>query len=200
MRKHLRYWDYDGDEILTCPSCGWKGRARDNAEPYDALLDVRCGECDRMLLIVSYPTAAETRAAAAAGNPRAQRELGWIEAAEQRQQLAVGLELSSPDELPELSGSVIRIDWDFEERDGENWTVLRHHDQEIWRELAYYEGYLRFEQVFEILRERYGARLAEVRPTEASMDYLYGDKWSQPAKLIAKLNSSLGDAASNEER
>jgi hypothetical protein len=65
-------------------------------------------------------------------------------------------------------------------------------DQEIWRELAYYEGYRRFAAVFEILRERYGSRLAEVRPTPASELYLYGDKLSAPDTIDA-LNASLID-------
>lgn len=84
----------------------------------------------------------------------------------------------------------MRIDWDFEECDGETWTVLRHDDDEIWRELAYYEGYERFAAVFDLLSERYGARLKEVRPTSASEMYLYGDKLSAP-DTIARLNGSL---------
>jgi hypothetical protein len=58
--------------------------------------------------------------------------------------------------------------------------------------LAYYEGYRRFAAVFEILRERYGSRLAEVRPTPASELYLYGDKLSAPDTIDA-LNASLID-------
>ena len=84
------------------------------------------------------------------------------------------------------------IDWDLEGQDDEDWTVLRHDGQEIWRELAYYEGYQRFAAVFEILRERYGSRLAEVRPTPASEVYLYGDKLSAP-ETVERLNASLGD-------
>ena len=68
--------------------------------------------------------------------------------------------------------------------------MLRHGGQEIWRELAFFEGYERFAVVFEILRERYGSRLTEVRPTSASELYLYGDKLSAPA-TIERLNASL---------
>jgi hypothetical protein len=57
-------------------------------------------------------------------------------------------------------------------------------------ELAYYEGYRRFAEVFGILRERYGPRLAEVRPTPASGIYLYGDEFSARATIDA-LNASL---------
>jgi hypothetical protein len=197
--RYLSYYDYDPDEILTCPACGWSGRARDNAEPYDALLDVRCPECDRMLLIVSYPTPGETRAAARAGNEQARRDLGWVEQREQFLEQAGKSELKRPDQLPEIEGPTIRIDWDFEERDGERWTVLRHDGSEIFREVAYYEGYPRFEEVFEILRERYGGRLATVEPTEASLVYLYGDKLSAPS-VIARLNASLRDADGDDER
>ncbi len=70
--------------------------------------------------------------------------------------------------------------------------MLRHGDREIWRELAYYEGYQRFAAVFELLRERYGSRLAEVRPTPASEVYLYGDKLSAP-QTIDGLNASLNN-------
>src|SRR4051812_13445046 len=141
-----------------------------------------------MLLIVAFPTIEETRAAAAAGNPRAQAELPSVEAREERLSRSQELELKTADQLPQLQGDALRIDWDLEERDDEHWTVLRHDGKEIWSELAYYEGYERFAQVFEILRERYGSRLAEVRPTPASELYLYGDKLSAP-QAIAELNA-----------
>lgn len=143
-----------------------------------------------MLLIVAFPTIEETRAAAAAGNARAQAELPNVDAREERLNRAQDLELKSADQLPDLEGDTLRIDWDLEERDDEHWTVLRHGDREIWRELAYYEGYERFAAVFELLRERYGSRLAEVRPTSASEVYLYGDKLSAPQTIDA-LNASL---------
>jgi hypothetical protein len=100
------------------------------------------------------------------------------------------LTLMEPRQLPDLAGSEIRIDWDFEESDDEHWTVLRHDGAEIWRELAYYEGYPRFAEVFEILRQRYGARLTEVRPTQPSRSWLFGDKLSSP-HIIKDLNASL---------
>jgi len=188
--KHVKYWDYDRDVALTCPSCGWTGRGGDHEEYFEALLDVTCPDCDSMLLIVSFPTAEETRAAAAAGDPRAQAELPHLDAREAFLKRARALALKEPGQLPLLEGDALHIDWDYEERDAEHWTVLRHGGQEIWRELAYFEGYERFAKVFEILRERYGSRLAEVRPTPASTVYLYGDKLSAP-ETIERLNASL---------
>jgi hypothetical protein len=188
--KHLSYWDYDRDAILTCRSCGWSGRGADNENHFEELLDVRCPECERMLLIVAFPTIEETRAAAAAGNARAQAELPNVDAREEQLNHAQNLELKTAGQLPDLEGDTLCIDWDLEERDDEHWTVLRHGDREIWRELAYYEGYQRFAAVFELLRQRYGSRLTEVRPTPASEMYLYGDKLSAPQTIDA-LNASL---------
>lgn len=189
--KHRSYWDYDPEEMLTCESCGWQGPANDS-EPFDACLEVYCGECGRRLLLVSYPTPAETRVAAKAGNQKAQRELQYVEQREEFLTRADDLALKRPDQLPDLDGTEIRIAWDYERGDdGEGWTILRHNGREIWRELAYFEGYPRFGVVFEILHERYGSRLAAVEPTEASLICLYGDKCSAPDALITRLNRSL---------
>lgn len=51
MAKHVLYWDYDRNVVLTCPDCGWTGRGADNEEFFRELLDVKCLQCDRMLLI-----------------------------------------------------------------------------------------------------------------------------------------------------
>lgn len=190
--RHLGSWEYDRDAELTCPSCGWVGRGADNEELYEELLDVCCPECDRMLLIVPHPTGDETRAAAAAGNPRAQAELPNVDAREAFLDRAAKLELREARELPELDGDQFVIAWDLEELDGDHWAVLRHDGREIWREIAYFEGYERFAVVFEILRERYGSRLSAVNPTPASEHYLYGDKLSAP-ETIDHLNALLRD-------
>jgi len=190
--KFLDFWDYDPDDELECPSCGWSGRRGDIAEEHRDLLDFCCSRCDKMLLIVPFPTVVETRAAAAAGNPRAQAELSSLEAAQTRARHARSLELREPAQLPELVGGQLVIDWDFEERDEEKWTILRHGDREIWCELAYWEGYTRFAEMLEILRARYGTRLAEVHPTRASELYLYGDRLTAHEKII-ELNASLRD-------
>ena len=198
--KFLGFWDYDPDDPLDCPSCGWSGRRGNIAEQHRDLLDFCCPRCDKMLLIVPFPTVDETRAAAAAGNPRALAELSNLEAAEARAMHAHSLELREPAQLPELIGEQLVIDWDFDDRDNEKWTILRHGEREIWCELAYWEGYTRFAEVFEILHTRYGTQLTDVRPTRASELYLYGDRLTAPEKII-ELNASLrgNPAASHVE-
>lgn len=193
--KTIGYWDYDPEALLRCETCGWRGPGSANQEPYDTLLDVHCPECDRMLLIVPYPTTKQTRAAAAAGNERAIAELPSYERMEARAERAKGTHLTAPEQLPELAGEELVIEWDLEEADDERWTVLRHDGAELWRELAYWEGYERFAEVFTIGAARYGERLAELRPTEASEMYLYGDKLSAP-DTVAALNAGLKERGS----
>jgi hypothetical protein len=91
--EYVNFWDYDRDAVVSCPSCGWTGRPGDNEGIHRDLLDVCCPECKRMLLIVPFPTGAETRAAAAAGNQLAQAELPHLDAIESRMRRAHRLEL-----------------------------------------------------------------------------------------------------------
>lgn len=197
--KIVPYWDFDEhrDEPVTCPSCGWTGDATDYKDFHSDLFDVCCPECDRMIVIVPFPTVAETRAAAAAGNQRAEADLPGMEA--QERERAAWLHrvdetiLRKPDELPQLDGKQLVIAWDIEDSEGEKMTVLRHGDTVIWREVAFWEGIGRFAEVVEILRSRYGSRLVEVRPTPASEPYLWGDKYGVD-KMIEDINTSLGKA------
>ena len=181
----LAYWDYDRNATIVCTSCDWAGAANRGEAMHRDLLDVTCPGCQKLLLMIPFPTVEETRAAAAAGNERAQAELGTVDVVEARWARAAELALASPDQLPELPGEALTIEWDFEEHDGESFTVLRHEGAEIWRELAFYEGFQRFEEVAEILERRYGSRLVAVEPTRASEVYLYGDRISSPRRIEA---------------
>jgi hypothetical protein len=192
----ILYWDFDSqrDTPLTCPVCGWTGSAEENMDVHDDLFDVCCPKCDRMILIVRFPTVAETRAAAATGNQRAAASLPSMEAQQKARSewwnRASESLLRDAAQLPDLDGDRLVIVWDIETIDDEQWTVLRHDDQEICREMAFWEGIGRFADVVEILRSRYGRRLVEVRPTPASEPYLWGDKYGVD-KTIESINAAL---------
>lgn len=174
--KHPSYWDYEPDASLECPACGWSGPASGHEEPFRGLFDVKCPECDRILLVVGYPTSEETRTAASAGNPRAISALPEVEAREELRRLRDMLELTDPAALPDLTGDALVIEWDFVSDGTNGWTVLRHGDVELWREPVYYEGEERFEVIAAILQAKYGKRFVELRPTATSELYLYGDR------------------------
>lgn len=101
--------------------------------------------------------------------------------------------LKSPDELSDLPESEIVLLWDFkEEQDGTSWTVIRHGDQILWTERAVYEGAERFMEVMEVLRQKYGNRLVDLCPTEASSLDLYGDR-IRTIDWIEQARASLRD-------
>jgi hypothetical protein len=82
----LDYWDYDAQASLTCPICAWSGRGEGLEDTFKEVMDVKCPQCDHMLLVITYPTIEQTRAAAAAGNEIAQQELRHLECPQGRAQ------------------------------------------------------------------------------------------------------------------
>jgi hypothetical protein len=72
VAKVVQYYsEFTRDMPLEC-KCGWSGPVSEaDMDMHEQLLDYCCPVCDQMLLIVPYPTTAQTRAAAEAGNQEA---------------------------------------------------------------------------------------------------------------------------------
>jgi hypothetical protein len=175
--KTRNYYDYDEPEMIECPQCRWVGSgAEGSGEYYRELFDVSCPRCDKMLLIISYPTIEETKAAAAAGNPRALEAMHGVERREKFLRLFEARKLRSPEQLPDLEGESLEFLWDEEVRgEDERLTVIRFGDRVVWSEPEVWEGVDRFDAVKALLKERYGSRFRSLAPTEQSELYLYGD-------------------------
>jgi hypothetical protein len=53
----IPYWRYDPTLVRTCPACGWQGnREASIVNHHSDLLDVCCPRCEKMLVVVPYPT------------------------------------------------------------------------------------------------------------------------------------------------
>jgi hypothetical protein len=177
MTTQFKYYDNWKTQVLECAQCGWRGTFEQGAVDYfGEVMDSSCPGCTKMLAIVSYPTNAETEANMDKLTDQEKREFSdrkrflveWEEAS-----------LKSADQLPDLEGPAFTLVWDMVGREKGHerlYTVLRHGEQEIWRERACYEGYERFREIVEILKVKFGHRLLDVVPTDASTRYLYGDK------------------------
>lgn len=54
MAQHMHISEYEAKEatlLLSCP-CGWKGKATEaRGEVHEAVMDIECPKCDKMLLI-----------------------------------------------------------------------------------------------------------------------------------------------------
>lgn len=133
-----------------------------------------------MLAIVSFPTFEETEANLDKLTPS---ERDDFRTAEDRWRQWEANKLQSPSQLPELGGyGPLKLTWDQEGEGLEGHTVIRHGDQEVWRELVLYEAYERFEEILQVLKARYGSRLVDVEPTPRSHLYLWGDRLDAPER------------------
>lgn len=176
--KQFFYYDDWKMEVLTCPICGWAGTAEQGSVNYhDGLMESSCPICPwpdcPTLAIVRFPTLEEMEANIDKLSDEQKASL-W-----ERKRFLAEVErtsLKSPDELPDLPAPEIVIDWDLRTADdGNKWTDIRYGDQILWSEWAVYEGANRFAEVVDILKRKYGKRLVDVIPTDASSLYLYGD-------------------------
>ena len=184
MPQHTTTLDLDPDEQRTCKACGWSGPTDRCYELFAELLELRCPECDARLTgtLYLYPTGDEVRRAAAAGNPRAIEELPTVEAREARWARIEREELKRADQLPDVPGDApFVVDWLLvrDEAEDERYVELRVGEQLLFRELATYECLPRFEAIAKLLRERYGARVTQLRPDEGeAVTYVIGDRLS----------------------
>jgi DNA-directed RNA polymerase subunit RPC12/RpoP len=197
MPRYVRYYEFaPATERVECDACGWAGLGSElGIELFEGLSDLECPKCSARLLVVVYPTAEETREAAAAGDERAQRDLVDLEQREARWRRAKALALARPSQLPHLDGPVDVV-WDFDDHGDETLTILRAGDRILWSELAYWEGIDRFVEVATILRKRYKRRLRSITPSPASELYLYGDKLSAPDR-VDQINRELASRVRN---
>jgi hypothetical protein len=176
--RQFKYYDAWKTEVLTCPKCKWKGTfEQGSTETFEALMDCHCPECvypdAPMLAIVSYPTREEAEENWDKLSDREKET--WRERDEFEKRLEEET-LKSPDQLPDIEGGLIELVWDSVGELGEGETVIRHRDQEIWREPEVYEGHSRFREVLEILEAKYEGRLVDLEPTSAASMCLYGDR------------------------
>jgi hypothetical protein len=151
-----------------------------SVEYYDELMDCHCPRCGSleapMLAIVSYPTLEKARANADKPGIRE-----WV------QRIDAGLDkfarekLREPEQLPEINEDSFTLVWDNDHSNcDDRRTLIKHGDTIIFSEPARWEEYVRFEQVADILKAKYGHRLKDLVPAPRSEDWLWGDKWSAP--------------------
>ena len=194
---NVGYYDDWRERWWQCGDCGWQGLGSElkTGEMFRELMEMECPGCDERLLIVSYPTLAESRAN---WSRLSEGERAEVEAIELFNRRFESSSLRAASQLPELAGDELVLDWDFAGTDPQTAgggqaspeTVIRHGHLEVWREPALWEGYERFVEVLGMLRERYGARLKDLVPTAASELFLYGDRLASPS-LVRKARDAL---------
>ena len=178
--KIINYYDYKEDEEIECSQCNWKGLAKDlGKENYRDLYDASCPKCYKMLLIVQYPTPDEVKQQFEAGNKEVEGDYMGVLVTEAHNKRFQERKLKSPEQLPEIQGNKLDFLWDYKEPPTNDMfkpeTVIRYGEVVLWREPAFWEGWFRFNEVKDILKQKYGNRFHSFTPTDASELFLYGD-------------------------
>jgi hypothetical protein len=180
------YYDNWREEEFDCPNCKWHG-------PGSALVlgdykwesaERLCPVCEELITVVLHPTIEESRAN---WDKVSEWDRKNIEAAEARQADFERRKLREPSQLPDIPEPSFVFHWDFADDGSRRETLIKHGDNVIFTEPAFYEGYERFIEVAQILRGRYGAALRDLIPTKASELYLYGDKSGSSATVAAAI-------------
>ena len=168
------YYDDWENEDFRCKNCGWNGIGSQlkQGDMFEALHELDCPQCGGRISTLVYPIITESRA-------------NWdkvsfvdkliIEQIEIRNDVNKSTKLTSPDQLPDLAGDDLILIWDISSRNGGE-TIIRYGEFELWREIAFYEGYERFIEVAGILSKKYGDRLQDLVPTRKSGMFLFGDR------------------------
>jgi hypothetical protein len=140
---------------------------------------IQCPNCQQRMGEVLFPNLKDTEEAAAQGNAEAKLRLPeLLRELEQAQSRSLRFEqqkIMRVDRIPELAGNSLEFIWDLAATDGESYQVIRLGHTEVWKELAFFENIDRFNQVKELLRQKYGARFNALTPSRNRLEWLCGD-------------------------
>ena len=182
-QKRLYAWYSDWKLLqFTCQHCGWTGKG-EKAFPNEVGV-MECPECDHGVAYVQFPSLRDTEQAAAAGDEEAIRDLPEkrerIRRLEARMNKFRSNHLHSLGQLPELEGESLEFTWDIAVHVGdenEDYQVIRVGEREVWRELAFWDNMVRFNEIKDLLKRKYGTRFKSLTPTDGSLDFLTGDHY-----------------------
>ena len=179
--SHYRipYYRLNEREFIQCMHCGWNGRIEESDhEFFRAGIELHCPSCDKLLVWTVYPDADGTADAAAAGNEEAAVMKSLHVLRSDFLKVYEQVKLKSISQLPDIPEETIEFLWDMAAGDtGSANVVIRANGREIWREPALFECVPRFNEVKNLLKEKYRSRFEKLTPTSISETWLYGDAW-----------------------
>ena len=186
----LNYYDNWRDEEFDCPACKWHGLGSalslgDYTWEYAERL---CPVCEECITVVLHPTIADARAN---WDKVSEWDRKNIEAADAREADFERRKLREPSQLPDIPERSFVLHWEFADDGSRRETLIKHGDNVIFSEPAFYEGYERFIEVAEILHTRYAAALRDLVPTPVSELYLYGDASDSPRGCRSSARENL---------
>jgi len=178
MAKYYEFWE--GEQ--KCSECGWTGLGSESqiGEAFSDLYEAECPKCGEKLCIVEYPFIEEMRERY---DKLSKVDKLVVKVVETRTDRFEKEKLKSPDQLPQINKLFFVLTWDSDGERGPENVLIKLGDKVIWKELEWFEGWTRFIEVGDILKEKYGARLRDVIPTRAAEMDLYGDHLGAPGNI-----------------
>jgi hypothetical protein len=175
--KKLFTWYSDWRAVqFRCEYCGPTGKGQE-AFPNEMGV-MECPRCDHRVGDVEFASLKDTERAAAEGNPEDIRDLPEEEAWVKRMQARMDRFRRQKLCRIEQTSESLEFTWDLEENVGdekEDCQIIRLRDREVWREPAFFDNILRFNEIKELLKRKYRARFKSLIPTDRSLDWLTGD-------------------------
>jgi hypothetical protein len=177
IRKTFAWYSNWKKEPFVCSHCGWQGLGNE-AFPNEAGM-LECPRCDHGVAYVEFPSLRDTEKAAARGNEEAVQDLpekrAWLQRLETRMARFEREKLKYSSQLSHLNGESLEFTLDVVSADGEDYQVIKLNDLEIWRELAFWDHLPRFNELKNLLRQKYGSKFKSLTPTAWALDWLIGD-------------------------
>jgi len=174
----LNYFTEAKRRDWSCSECGWAGSFdATSTEFFNELFETNCPRCEARLATVLYPTDAEIRVAAAAGDTEAQSMLSQVSRADEfakdqkrsRRNLK-RLRKIKGDNLEFSLTTVDKGDWMNPE-----WLILVCNGEEIYHERSGFEHWEAIIKIGEAVCEQYAGRIAWFDPAEAGTALLGDD-------------------------
>ena len=166
--REVEYYSAWMEETHIC-RCGWQGPGKelDWSEMDSMGLEYFCPSCLEDLLFVKFPSIDEAMKHRDELPPLDREMLDSIRANRDR----IDKRVMIPDELPDIDDSRFVLDW-FVTSDHR--VEIRHGDRIIMTEPSWYESAERFVEVARILKQKYGNRVCDLRPSESSWTEIVG--------------------------
>lgn len=178
-QRTMRWFDNWQSVRLTCYKCSWKCSVRKSAvETVDgasgSAREYRCPRCSRLLLTVEHSASLEEMLAN--WNILNDATKAAILSRPERQERIEEDKLKHSSELPNLKSGpnflTLELTW---HPDPEVSYSIWHGIQLLWIQPATWEGHSEFLRIAEIIRERYGGRITDLKPTPEARGFLIGN-------------------------
>jgi hypothetical protein len=165
------YYEEWLEKEYTCGECSWHGTAKDTGRGRmhrEMFLDLCCPECSGFIDLIIFPP---EKGCGGSQEGLTEEQLKALKEAEEQEKCYREQCLRSVDQLPELPDGDLCLVWDQEGAE----TRIRNGETVIWSEPVAYEAFDRYERIALLLKEKYGARVKDLTPTDRSKLFLYGD-------------------------